>query len=1039
MDVERRLSWLEHELRRIGRLFDSMTAGGVFNVPQGRTVLGAFEGRPATAYSMDKDGNLVCTTVTADYVLGSLTGQTWQGSGAADMTVDLNRATTGTLYVKNTVTAQSANLDVEGNVTVGGTVDGVDVSAHAANNSAHHAPVTLGAGSAAELSLLGQELILSDVLTPTEHTAIGDSSPHHAAVTLAASADELLGLSTQALSLDVQAAHEVLIGPLTGAPAAPTFRVLDPTDLPALSANPTASVGLTVVNGSASTLMRSDAAPPLSQAIAPTWTGKHTWQPASDAADYLRVLDSAGTATIVQVDTLLKWVGVGAAPIAPLSVTDALQMPQFSIQYDASHYGGVGVDLGGNLTLTATGDLLLDPTGNDVLPATGYDLNLGSLSKKYLTLHAAELWVETLVAQDTIATIGGRILVGPTTVLTVAAANGDTSITVKHNQMSSGDRVYLEADGHVEFMAITSEASGSGPYTYNVTRDLDGTGANDWAAGDAVFNTGQAGKGFIDLYSVSGVKSGAGPTIVGNVRNSATYNDWTEHWAIGNLNGVYGYGTDVFGFAAGKYAANQPWIAADATNGFRIMRYTTQLGQWDTSGNITVGSASTENVYITSDYVALRVATTAYTKLEAGVLTLGDPGSEHISISSTAVQIKDSGTVYTELAGGALTLGQVAGGEYVSVTSSGVSLYANSFERIGITAAGILTIKDSGGNAVFTFNASAGAEFTKPLTIATTGGIYQGTGTFDSPTTGLKIWNSSGVGKIAGYNTGTAQWYAETDGKLYAGGGAVRMDSANAITLKATSAYSKATGINFENSSGDWFGRLNSAWATAGTGTANIVLEADTSDITGDAYATIKAVCASGETAVVSIYATEDGSATVGNLTVTSAGNMNFAGGGFQIGGVEVINEYTHHISQSNTPRFKLYETDANTDQKWAEWYHSAGILYGRFVNDANDASSTFLSAVRGSGTYTVDYIRIWGNLGVKMAPTYTLDVTGNIRCSTGFGCNSKTPQTAYASGGAVTQTAGASYGATEQAMLGALKTLANNIRTALVNNGIMS
>src|SRR5574343_1555182 len=125
MDVERRLSWLEHELRRIGRLFDSMTAGGVFNVPQGCTVLGAFEGRPATAYSMDKDGNLVCTTVTADYVLGSLTGQTWQGSGAADMTVDLNRATTGTLYVKNTVTAQSANLDVEGNVTVGGTVDGV--------------------------------------------------------------------------------------------------------------------------------------------------------------------------------------------------------------------------------------------------------------------------------------------------------------------------------------------------------------------------------------------------------------------------------------------------------------------------------------------------------------------------------------------------------------------------------------------------------------------------------------------------------------------------------------------------------------------------------------------------------------------------------------------------------------------------------------------------------------------------------------------------------------------------------------------------
>jgi len=42
-------------------------------------------------------------------------------------------------------------------------------------------------------------------------------------------------------------------------------------------ANPTATIGLTTVNGSASTAMRSDAAPALSQAISPTWTGNHTF------------------------------------------------------------------------------------------------------------------------------------------------------------------------------------------------------------------------------------------------------------------------------------------------------------------------------------------------------------------------------------------------------------------------------------------------------------------------------------------------------------------------------------------------------------------------------------------------------------------------------------------------------------------------------------------------------------------------------------------------------------------------------------------
>jgi len=46
---------------------------------------------------------------------------------------------------------------------------------------------------------------------------------------------------------------------------------------PPVANNPTALVGLTAVNGSAITFMRSDAAPALNQAIAPTWTGQHVF------------------------------------------------------------------------------------------------------------------------------------------------------------------------------------------------------------------------------------------------------------------------------------------------------------------------------------------------------------------------------------------------------------------------------------------------------------------------------------------------------------------------------------------------------------------------------------------------------------------------------------------------------------------------------------------------------------------------------------------------------------------------------------------
>jgi hypothetical protein len=64
--------------------------------------------------------------------------------------------------------------------------------------------------------------------------------------------------------------------------------------------------------------------------------------------------------------------------------------------------------------------------------------------------------------------------------------------------------------------------------------------------GDAAL-TRDTGNGFIDLYSTAGVLSGSGPTIVGNVRTGTTYNNIAPRWAIGNLNGLYGYGATTYG------------------------------------------------------------------------------------------------------------------------------------------------------------------------------------------------------------------------------------------------------------------------------------------------------------------------------------------------------------------------------------------------------------------------------------------------------------------------------------------------------------
>lgn len=68
-------------------------------------------------------------------------------------------------------------------------------------------------------------------------------------------------------------------------------------------ANPTSYAGLTFIDGSALTPMRSDAAPAIDQSIAPTWTGKHTWRPDTDDTNVLTVQPSTGTYAVFQVDT----------------------------------------------------------------------------------------------------------------------------------------------------------------------------------------------------------------------------------------------------------------------------------------------------------------------------------------------------------------------------------------------------------------------------------------------------------------------------------------------------------------------------------------------------------------------------------------------------------------------------------------------------------------------------------------------------------------------------------------------------------------
>lgn len=403
----------------------------------------------------------------------------------------------------------------------------------------------------------------------------------------------------------------------------------------------------------------------------------------------------------------------------------------------------------GNLTLSAAGDIELSPTGNDVLPTTSVNTNLGSITKRYLTLHAAELWVQTLVAEDVMATIGGRIIVAPTTILTSDAESGDTTIYVEHNQIEDGDYLILESNGLYEKMVAASGPSGTGPYSYTVTRDQDGSGANNWSAGEAVVNIGQVGNndGFLDIYSEQGVGGGGyGPTIVGNVTQAG--GSWTEGWAIGNLNGLYGYsGGTKFAIGLGEYSAGD-YMTIDVTNGIRF---------FDSGDNVVAQLSSAE-------------------------WTIGNTSTEHVAVTATAINMNDGATTYISLSGGAIIVGDDSSGEYVQIDSGGIELYSNSTKVIDLDTSGNLTlgnVTENYGNAFWNIS-NKRLEFrggtsgtTVEAYIDTDGSISAGSGAIKLSSDGAEITVSTDYDSVRSLKflneTGTLggiYGYEDTDGSI---------------------------------------------------------------------------------------------------------------------------------------------------------------------------------------------------------------------------------------------------------------------------------
>ena len=252
------------------------------------------------------------------------------------------------------------------------------------------------------------------------------------------------------------------------------------------------------------------------------------------------------------------------------------------LKYDNDNYLGFGVNSNGVATLTpvsggtsASEGIIFN--GTSINPNSTLTSSLGALTKKWSTLYAGELIVETLVAQEVMATLGGRIMVAPTTKLIADRSPGtagetqdvDSYFDIEHaNFCEVDDILYLQSapSGIAQYEAVKVKSGPTvitGGYRWLCTRDHDGGGpstGNSWLEGDAVVNLGHnQGDGFIDITSTSGVYSSSGPHIAMHARTSGNSN-WLvpEILRIGNLKGTHYTTADKYGLMLGENLDNQP-------------------------------------------------------------------------------------------------------------------------------------------------------------------------------------------------------------------------------------------------------------------------------------------------------------------------------------------------------------------------------------------------------------------------------------------------------------------------------------------------
>jgi hypothetical protein len=239
-------------------------------------------------------------------------------------------------------------------------------------------------------------------------------------------------------------------------------------------ANPTASVGLTAVNGVATTFLRSDGAPALSQAIAPTWSALHTFSLAPTLTLGTRFVEQAAPGTPAANNLMLYAFDKNGKTFMQ-TVDDTglvLQMMRDNV-YIARNTSGITMNIGELVYITGS-------TGN--VP------NIGLASASAATTTANGMVVESIVNNGfgrimVIGNLGGlntNAYTEGTQLFLSTTAGTWTSTAPSHPNMRQAIGIVLNQSATVGIIGVNMDAAfgnfqGTIQNTFNIGDTTAGT------------------------------------------------------------------------------------------------------------------------------------------------------------------------------------------------------------------------------------------------------------------------------------------------------------------------------------------------------------------------------------------------------------------------------------------------------------------------------------------------------------------------------------------------------------------------------------